>query len=501
MSFERPPPRLPPNPYYDTPPTSSETQYVPLTPVNASTSQANSEFFTPLETLSNVKDLEFSVLGHPFFPRHSVRIKKSNFCDPTVNAYTGYIDIQARHLFFYFFESRNDPDTDDVIFWTNGGPGCSSSMGLFMELGPCRVLDESGPKFHPESWNTNANIFFIDQPIGVGFSYAEYGETVSTTEEAAQDIAAFVAIFFEHFTKFRGRSFHMAGESYAGRYLPLFASAIYDQNAALNAAGMTPINLTSVMIGNGFTEGVIMLPSYYDMACTPASLEPILDISTCVAMKNVIPRCEKWINEACVDQYDSINCLAASSFCAHMFYDSFFVSGMNPYDISTPCNGSFLTSSCYPATLSIADFLSQSDVRAQLGVDSAVPVDFSSCNDDVSTAFGITQDLLRASTSKFYVSALLERGVRVLLYVGSYDWSCNWVGIERWSKALEWSGQDAFISQALRDWTIDGKRVGATRSAKGLTFATVEGAGHLVPYNKPKESLMLVQRWIAGMEL
>ena len=50
-------------------------------------------------------------------------------------AYTGYIDIEARHLFFYFFESRRDPDTDDVIFWTNGGPGGSSSLGLFMELG------------------------------------------------------------------------------------------------------------------------------------------------------------------------------------------------------------------------------------------------------------------------------------------------------------------------------------------------------------------------------
>ena len=50
-------------------------------------------------------------------------------------AYTGYIDVEARHLFFYFFESRRDPDTDDVIFWTNGGPGASLTMGLFMELG------------------------------------------------------------------------------------------------------------------------------------------------------------------------------------------------------------------------------------------------------------------------------------------------------------------------------------------------------------------------------
>lgn len=36
-------------------------------------------------------------------------------------AYTGYIDIEARHIFFYFFESRSEPNKDDVVFWTNGG--------------------------------------------------------------------------------------------------------------------------------------------------------------------------------------------------------------------------------------------------------------------------------------------------------------------------------------------------------------------------------------------
>jgi carboxypeptidase C (cathepsin A) len=42
----------------------------------------------------------------------------------------------------------------------------------------------------------------------------------------------------------------MAGESYGGRYIPVFASAVYDQNAKLIEAGMTPINLTSIMIGS-----------------------------------------------------------------------------------------------------------------------------------------------------------------------------------------------------------------------------------------------------------
>ena len=58
----------------------------------------------------------------------------------TNRAFTGYIDIEARHLFFYFFESRNDPSTDDILLWTNGGPGGSSAMGLFMELGETTTL-------------------------------------------------------------------------------------------------------------------------------------------------------------------------------------------------------------------------------------------------------------------------------------------------------------------------------------------------------------------------
>lgn len=102
------------------------------------------------------------------------------------------------------------------------------------------MLNDNGTVFHPESWNSNANVFFVDQPIGVGFSYADYGETVvcgtlivsnhyspsvkSTTEEAAKDIAAFIAIFVENFSQFKGRALHMAGESYGVRAVPMLTT-------------------------------------------------------------------------------------------------------------------------------------------------------------------------------------------------------------------------------------------------------------------------------------
>ena len=97
------------------------------------------------------------------------------------SAYTGYIDVEARHLFFYFFESRRDPNRDDVILWTNGGPGGSSTIGLFMELGPCNLKGPGNTTYNPYGWNAYSNIFFIDQPVGAGFSYADYGEQVVRT--------------------------------------------------------------------------------------------------------------------------------------------------------------------------------------------------------------------------------------------------------------------------------------------------------------------------------
>ena len=92
-----------------------------------------------------------------------------------------------------------------------------------MELGPSCV-NEAGTKpiRNDFSWTNNASIIFLDQPINVGYSYGD--ESVSDTVAASKDVYALLILFFKQFPEYNDLDFHIAGESYAGHYIPVFAS-------------------------------------------------------------------------------------------------------------------------------------------------------------------------------------------------------------------------------------------------------------------------------------
>ncbi|TFK56200.1 hypothetical protein OE88DRAFT_1621164 [Heliocybe sulcata] len=439
--------------------------------------------------LSSVASDEYTVLSHPRFPSHQVRVKKTEFCDPTVNVYTGYLDVDsgAKHLFFYFFESRNDPDEDDVMMWINGGPGCSSSMGLLMELGPCQIdmknVSSNGTVWNPYSWNENANIFFLDQPVGVGFSYADHGETIETTEDAAKNIYAFISIFFETFNQFAGRPFHMSGESYGGRYLPVFASEVVDQNKVAAAEGRQTINLKSVLIGNGNTGISTMYEGRYEIECGKAALDvPFQKIGQCVRMKQALPRCTEAMEKHCGNNFEEFGCSAAVAFCDNELSSGYWASGRNVYDISKMCLGDSL---CYLENSVIKAYLDLPSTRSLLGVTS--PNNFSACSSDVGRLFVSHMDKWSHPT-EYHVASLLHRGVRILIYAGTYDWQCNWVANKLWVDGLEWVGKEEYARAEWREWQVEGTKAGETKSAGKLTFATIRGAGHMM-------SISRLSRW------
>ena len=104
-------------------------------------------------------------------------VNNSGICEttPGVNQYSGYLSVgNNMNMFFWFFEARNNPKTAPLATWFNGGPGCSSMIGLFQENGPCHFENgASEPSLNPNSFNNYANMLYIDQPIGVGFSYGD----------------------------------------------------------------------------------------------------------------------------------------------------------------------------------------------------------------------------------------------------------------------------------------------------------------------------------------
>ena len=110
------------------------------------------------------------------------------------------------------------------------GPGCSSLDGFFYEHGAFHVtepiVNSTGgvPSLYlnPYRWSAIANVVFLEAPAGVGFSYADTpaGTVHNDTGTAADNYAA-VAQFLKGFPELATNDLYIAGESYAGAYVPM----------------------------------------------------------------------------------------------------------------------------------------------------------------------------------------------------------------------------------------------------------------------------------------
>ena len=400
-----------------------------------------------------------------------------------VKQYSGYLDNEEddKHLFYWFFESRNDPKNDPVVLWLNGGPGCSSLTGLFMELGPSFINKDREVKFNPSSWNANASVIFLDQPVNVGYSYS--GSSVSNTVAAGKDVYALLTLFFKQFPEYADKPFHISGESYAGHYIPVFASEILSHKKR-------NINLQSVLIGNGLTDGLTQYEYYRPMACGDGGWPAVLSEDECTSMDNSLPRCQSLI-ENCYSSESVWSCVPASIYCNNAIIGPYQRTGQNPYDVRKQCQGSNL---CYDELDWIQEYLNRADVMEALGaeVDS-----YDSCNMDINRNFLFQGDWMQPFHR--LVPGILEK-IPVLIYAGDADFICNWLGNLAWTKALEWPGQKSYVKAPIEDFKLqdDGTKLGSVKSAGNFTFMRIHAAGHMVPYDQPTASLEMLNRWLSG---
>lgn len=143
-----------------------------------------------------------------------------------------------------------------MIFWFNGGPGCSSMLGLLQENGPY-IIDnfETTFKVNNYSWNNAANMVFLEAPAGVGFSICPDAAECKFTDNstASDNLVALLNIFKLKFPEFMDRDIYLTGESYAGIYIPTLAREIINYNANAKEGDFQP-KLKGVLIGNGCTN-------------------------------------------------------------------------------------------------------------------------------------------------------------------------------------------------------------------------------------------------------
>jgi len=459
-------------------------------------------------------DLIYELLSHPLFSGYQMRVTEPKLCDPGVQQYSGYLDVtDGKHLFYWFFESRNDPENDPLILWLSGGPGCSSSAGLLFELGPCSIADDGkNVTYNPHSWNTRANIIFLDQPVNVGFSYSSDGSSVNTSPAAGVDVYAFLELFLMRYPKYAKAPFHIAAESYGGTYAPNFASVIYNKNKELELAqdqakGLVKINLASVMIGNGITNPYIQDATIPEFACDgPYPIYSDPDGQECQALRGKVPTCQRLI-QSCYKYNSRLACVPAALYCNSQLYGPIQQSGLNPYDVRKTCNPEEDTSLCYKQMGWIETWMNNPAVKAAVGADSSIK--FVSCNLQVNQAFLMQGDGMHNSAP--LLTELVNDGIRLLIYAGNADYMCNFIGNEAWLQELESKFQEEFLFADSLPWTTleANKLVGSVRTATGgskasagnVTFVTVFEAGHMVPFDQPEAALDLVLRWLDNISL
>ena len=110
---------------------------------------------------------------------------------------------QNGNLFFWHFQNQHIANKQRTLIWLNGGPGCSSEDGALMEIGPYRVTeDEKTLVYNNGSWSEFANLLFVDNPVGTGFSYVNTDSYVRELIDMADQFVTFLEKYFEIFPEY-----------------------------------------------------------------------------------------------------------------------------------------------------------------------------------------------------------------------------------------------------------------------------------------------------------
>ncbi|KAH9471981.1 hypothetical protein Pst134EA_002609 [Puccinia striiformis f. sp. tritici] len=419
------------------------------------------------------------------------------------------------HLWFWLIRSKHIADRQKFVIWFNGGPGCSSAEGALMEIGPLTPNPNSKPGKPIElieskiSWSEYANLLFIDQPAGTGYSFVNIGDDVRELAEAAEQVVVFMKNFYKVFPEFSKIDTYLAGESFAGQYIPYFAQAILD-----TAALSTP--LMGLIMGNPWLNPKIQYLSYLDFAYEKGLI--VKGTSSAKEAEKAFEKCEKALRRTTESSRILVS-PCESGLQSILDAGAKVINGtkMTPvaYNITEMSAGAAID---WPTNnQNLKAYLIQNSTVTALHATAKIG-QWTLCNDTIGKEMWVP----KSAPSSTLMTGLLKK-LKVIIYAGDQDYMCNSLGLNRSINDLEWNGQKGWgfknnnnpINQDLdskndkrkgsdlqqqavlpQDYYVNGTKIGTWTEARGLSFVKFDYASHLVPVDAAYAAHDMLLRFI-----
>lgn len=411
--------------------------------------------------------------------------------------YSGYLDVPGsegttKSIFYWFVAKRGGAADAPTVLWTNGGPGCSGLLGFMSEQGPFRPDKDGNLALNADAWTQLANMVFIEQPAGVGFSTVGTDADLTTGDEQASvdAVAAIEVLFSDKFPSLAGNDFYLSSESYGGHYMPWFSRELVRAQAA---GRMADLKFTGMLVGNPFSDIVentygrygtlaghqlVPAPLYaeWEEACKMVARQRP---SKCDALETRMDDITEGLNPyaldwpVCLDdERRSVQSLRMSHMLAAARRGE-----MANAPAYQPCEDNYVLS-----------YLSRDDVRKAIHVKPEANK-WEECSDELR----YNQSDLLVSSASIYPE-LFRAGLRVLIYSGDDDSICGGVGTQTWLYGL---GKK--VTRPWAQWKVAGQVAGYVQHFEGdFAYATVHGAGHEVPAYEPARAYQLLKNFLSG---
>ncbi|KAH3745061.1 serine carboxypeptidase [Pelomyxa schiedti] len=397
--------------------------------------------------------------------------------------YSGYVSVgdpgNGHQLFFMLAESASAPAEDPVVLKLGGGPGCSGLGEGFYEMGPF-VVEPSGDTLRINEWSYNsiANVLFLESPCGVGFSQPTDPNKIVTsdsisTEEAFEFLSTFFSKFRPDMLK---NELWITGGSYCGHYIPLLASYIIQNNGEygvnLNFIGFTLGNpLTDLgydqfaQLNVLWTHTIITTPSY-EAALSNCNL-------SAPTLLGPPPPPDPQCTAAIIKIKEEMGSIDRYELYANPCIDNETVWG-RPQPLYEPCIDSYVDK-----------------FQRSLNVNGTVL--WESCSQQVFQDWS-SSDFAQSMLPVW--ETLFQSELRMLVYGGDVDGVIPPSGTRAWIDSLSQP-----VVSSWKPWLVQNQVAGYVTYYETLTFATVKNAGHMVAYCQPERAFHMWSHFIKNIPL